>query len=153
MQMIEPFSIVPAIAGLVGVLIMTIFLRRAKLFHLPETQMIRAIGSMITKNVDTALLPGTVIHVIGGIVFAYCYAILLSTAPQTDNKAVVVVVCVVIGFVHGLIVTLFLVISVSQYHPVERFRRLNPGDMAAHVIGHLSYGLTVGLILAFFDLI
>ncbi len=144
-------TIIPAISGMVGVLIMTFFLRRASFFHLPETPMIRAIGSMVTKDASTALLPGFVAHMIGGIFFAYIYAIFLSTAPTAEKfpAAILIVVCTIIGFVHGLIVTLMLVISVAQYHPVEEFRKLEPGDMAAHVIAHLMYGVTVGFGLAY----
>ena len=142
------FSIVPLIAGLAGVAVMTLFLRRARFFHLPETQMIRAIGSMITKDTERALLPGTLIHTVAGVFFAYFYAFFLTTAPDAQQSIVLVtVVCTIIGFVHGLMVTLFLVISVAQYHPVEQFRKLEPGDMAAHVIAHVSYGATVGFLL------
>ncbi len=136
----------PLIAGLTGVVVMNFFLRRARFLHLPETQMIRAIGSSITRNADNALLPGTIIHTVGGIFFAYVYAFLLSTAPDTQGSLMVyVVACTLMGLVHGLVVTLFLVISVSQYHPLDQFKKLEPGDMAAHVISHIAYGLTVGL--------
>ena len=148
-------ALVPAIAGIIGDLIMIFFLRRARFFHLPETQMIRAIGSMVTKKVENALWPGFLIHLAGGIFFAYFYRLFLETAPgvgenltQGGQVMVFVVVCGMMGFVHGLIVTLFLVISVSQYHPIEEFRSLDPGDMAAHVIAHIVYGTTVGFLLS-----
>ncbi|MDJ0841657.1 MAG: hypothetical protein QNK37_34440 [Acidobacteriota bacterium] len=142
--------LVPGISGFLGVLVMTFFIRRARFFHLPETQMIRAIGSMITRDSANALWPGFVAHTIAGIIFAYVYWVFLETAPVETGfpHAVLVVVCTMMGFVHGLIVTLILVISVSQYHPLPEFRKLEPGDMAAHVIGHIAYGLTVGLGLA-----
>ena len=59
-------DIYPLIAGIAGVVVMSFFLRRARFLHLPETEMIRAIGSAITKRVDNALLPGTIIHTAGG---------------------------------------------------------------------------------------
>lgn len=143
--------LVPGIAGLCGVLIMTLLMRRARFIRLPETQMIRAIGAMITKDEDRALWPGFLIHMITGIIFAYIYALFLSTAPKQADTGMglflYVVVCTLMGLVHGLVVTLFLVISVAQYHPVERYRSLEPGDMAAHVIGHIGYGATVGFVL------
>lgn len=143
---------VPALAGFAGVIVMTVFLRRSRFFSLPETQMIRAIGSMLTKDPKTALVPGFIVHMGFGIVFAYIYQLFLSTAPGMEPGAirfwVLVIVCTMMGAVHGLIVTLFLVISVAQYHPVEEFRKLEAGDMAAHVIGHVVYGLTVGVMLA-----
>jgi len=145
-----PSYLTPAIAGLIGVAVMTFFLRRARFFHLPETQMVRAIGSYITKDADNALKPGAVIHTLAGIGFAYWYRYLLSTVPSFgDSLFNTVVAFGLIGLVHGLIVTLFLVIAVAQYHPVARFRKLDGGDMASHVIAHFAYGLTVGLVLAF----
>ena len=141
--------LVPGIAGLIGVAVMTFFLRRARFLHLPETQMIRAIGSMITKDPKKALLPGTIIHTLGGVLFAYGYFLFLKTAPDAGGSIfIIVVVCTMMGFVHGLMVTLFLVISVAQYHPNERFRKLDPGDMAAHVIAHIAYGATIGWLMA-----
>jgi len=143
--------LVPGIAGFCGVLVMTLLMRRARFIRLPETQMIRAIGAMITKDEDRALWPGFFCHLIAGIVFAYIYALLLTTAPKQADTGMglflYIVVCTLMGLVHGLVVTLFLVISVAQYHPVERFRRLEPGDMAAHVIGHVVYGAMVGFVL------
>ncbi len=141
-------SIVPFLAGLGGVIVMSFFLRRSRFLHLPETQMIRALGSIITKKKENALLPGAIAYTIGGIVFAYCYAFFLTTAPDAHGSIMLmVVVCTLIGFVHGLMVTLFLVISVAQYHPIKEFRRLQPEDMAAHVIAHVAYGATVGLLM------
>lgn len=145
--------LIPAIAGCVAVAVMTLVLRRSRFFGLPETQMIRAIGSWITKDYKSSLKPGFAVHMIAGIGFAYFYSQLLATAPKMDTSAAIgfwdiVVVCTLIGAVHGLLVTLFLVIAVAQYHPVERFQRLGPGDMAAHVIGHIVYGFTVGVLLA-----
>lgn len=144
--------LVPALAGFVAVLVMTVVLRRSRFFGLPETQMIRAIGSMITKDPKNALVPGFIAHTCFGVVFAYFYSYMLSTTPAGEPGAVgfglVVAVCTLMGAVHGLIVTLFLVIAVAQYHPVNEFRKLNGGDMAAHVIGHIVYGVVVGVMLA-----
>ncbi len=143
-----PDFLVPAVAGLCGVAVMTFFLRRARFLHLPETQMVRAIGSYVTKRADNALLPGSIAHAAAGIVFAYIYRYLLTTVPDYgESVATPIVVCSIMGLVHGLIVTLFLVIAVAQYHPVKQFQRLDPSDMAAHVIAHLTYGATVGVLL------
>lgn len=143
---------VPAIAGLVGALAMTASLRRSRFFGLPETQMIRAMGSFVTKDPKSALWPGFVLHLLGGMTFAYLYKLLLSTAPGVQPDAIgfwnLVAVCTLMGGVHGLIVTLFLVIAVAQYHPVAEFRKLDGGDMAAHVIGHIVYGFVTGIMLA-----
>lgn len=141
---------VPILAGLLGVAVLTFFVRRARFIMLPETDMVRAIGSLITKNYENALIPGAIAHIFAGIVFAFAYAFALNTAPSPEGSAmVIIVVCSLIGLVHGIMVTLFLVISVAQYHPLERFRKLNGGDMAAHVISHLAYGATVGATFAF----
>ncbi|MCB1052789.1 MAG: hypothetical protein KDC71_19460 [Acidobacteria bacterium] len=140
----------PLIAGILGSVTMTVVMRRSGVFRLPETQMIRAIGSFYTKNMDNALVPGFIAHIAAGIGFAYLYWFLIQTAPdQVNSRIVIMVVCMLIGLVHGIIVTLFLVISVAQYHPLKEFRELQPGDMAAHIIAHFVYGVVVGLVLGF----
>lgn len=140
------FTIVPLVSGLVAGLVMTLFLRRARFFHLPETQMIRAIGSFVTKDFESARNPGFFIHVAASIVFAYAYAFILTTAPTAGKGPLVLIfACTLMGLVHGLVVTLFLVIAVAQYHPLEVFRKLGPEDKAAHVIAHIAYGATLGL--------
>ena len=140
----------PLVAGIAGTLIMTFFLRRARFLHLPETQMVRAIGAMITRREENSFMPGAIAHTLAGIAIAYGYAFFLSTLPtQSGGLLVLAAVCGLMGLVHGMIVTLGLVIMVAQYHPVERFRRLTPEDTAAHVIAHVFYGLTVGLALSY----
>lgn len=34
---------------------------------------------------------------------------------------------------------------VAERHPVEKFRRAGPEVAAAHIVGHVAYGLGVGL--------
>ena len=140
----------PAIAGVAGVLVMILFLRRARYLHLPETQMIRAIGSAVTKDAGNALWPGFAIHLVMGILFSYGYMLLLRTAPVEGVLSLRghLIVYGVMGTVHGLIVTLILVITVVQYHPLEEFRKMEPGDMASHVIAHIAYGVTLGVVMA-----
>lgn len=142
--------IIPGLAGFMGTLVMTFVLRRARFLHLPETQMVRAIGSFITRDFNNALIPGTVVHLFMGTIFAYVYAALLDTIPMEQNHPFFVVIsCTFIGLIHGIVVTLFLIIAVAQYHPLEQFRAFKPEDTAAHVLGHLAYGLVVGLILGY----
>ena len=142
--------LIPGISGLVGALVMTLFLRRARYLGLPETQMIRAIGSFITKDIETALWPGFFAHLGAGIFWAYIYAFMLSYAPTEEGHvATVAVVCALMGLVQGLMVNLFLEIAVAQYHPVEEFRKIEPRDMAAHVVSHITYGATVGFLLGY----
>ncbi|CAM2010687.1 hypothetical protein [Acanthopleuribacter pedis] len=137
--------LIPGLAGFFGVLVMTFFLRRARYLHLPESQMVRAIGSLITRNYETSLLPGTLVHMAMGTLFGYGYSMLLSTAPISGtNPFIGIALCSFMGLVHGMIVTLFLVIAVAQNHPLERFKSLTPEDMMSHVIAHLAYGMTVG---------
>lgn len=147
----------PLIAGIVGTLVMTFFLRRARFLHLPETQMVRAIGAMITRDEKKGFIPGVFVHLIAGVIFAYGYAFLLSTLPHQAGSdpasagalLALTAMCGLMGLVHGLIVTLGLVIAVAQYHPVEKYRQLTPEDTASHVIAHVFYGITVGLLLSY----
>jgi hypothetical protein len=44
----------------------------------------------------------------------------------------------------------FVLLSVAERHPVERFRKASIEIGAAHVVGHIGYGAGVGAVLGLF---
>ncbi len=48
------------------------------------------------------------------------------------------------GFVHGFIVSYFLVIEISGRHPVEAYRSAGFEVAIAHIVGHTAFGAMVG---------
>jgi hypothetical protein len=52
-----------------------------------------------------------------------------------------------IGFLHGFVVFFLLINMVAEHHPLPEFREVGVGVAAAHLVGHIIYGLVVGMIL------
>ena len=50
------------------------------------------------------------------------------------------------GIFHGIVVSMVLVMAVSDSHPLEQFREAGFGVAISHFIGHVVYGLTVGIV-------
>ena len=112
-----------------------------------EADMIRAIGSIVTRNEANAMLPGLILHFLSGIVFAFLYVIVWSALPIEGILFVhYVALGVLTGFAHGLVVSFVLVVLVAEHHPVERFQQAGVGVALAHLAAHVVFGLLVGLV-------
>ena len=139
--------IIIIIAGLVSTAVMCGFLELVTKSKLANADMIRAIGSMFTSSYENALKPGLIIQFSFGVVFAFIYFGVLSFF-SAGNPAIAIVGGIVIGFFHGMVVGLSIVISVAEHHPLERFREAGFTVAAAHLFGHMVYGLMIGIIFA-----
>jgi hypothetical protein len=109
-----------------------------------NADMIRALGSLATRSYDNALFPGLLIHFAAGVVFAFPYVLFLRTLGEMPGAAVVGGAAAM-GLFHGVAMAFVLLALVADNHPVERFRKVGPEVAAAHVVGHVAYGLGVGL--------
>lgn len=132
------------IAGVVGTALMSTVMTFIHRSGWANADMIRALGSLVTKSYDTALFPGLVIHVAAGTVFAFPYVLFLRTLEEMPGPAVAGAGAAM-GLLHGAATAFVLLALVADNHPVERFRRVGPEVAAAHVVGHVAYGLGVGL--------
>lgn len=112
-----------------------------------HADIVRAVGSLVTQDETTALGPGLFIHFTMGVLFAFLYIAVMSLAPPND-LGVTISIGLVMGLFHGFAVSFFLILFVSDYHPVPRFRSASLWVGIAHLIGHILYGLVVGLIAA-----
>ena len=86
-------------------------------------------------------------HFTAGCLFAIPY-LLITRTVGTTNFAEIVAICAAIGIFHGAAMSFVLMALVSQGHPVERFRTAGVEVGAAHVVGHLAYGIGVGIVAA-----
>ena len=134
------------LAGLAGTAVMTLLMRLIGRLGRAEVDMVRAIGSVFTGSLDRSLLVGATLYTLGGIVFALLYALVMSFVP-VDGFWAIFGVCTLLGFVHGFVMSLLLVVAVAEHHPVERFRDVGFSVAFAHLVGHVSYGAGVGAIL------
>lgn len=132
-------------AGLIATAFMSGTLYAIQWRGLAEADMIRAIGSIVTRNESNAVPPGIFLHLLSGIVFAFVYVIIWSSLPISTfvHYLGLGVMC---GFAHGLVVSFVLVVLVAEHHPLPRFQSAGFGVALAHLVAHVVYGLIVGTV-------
>ncbi len=137
------FTLVPALAGLLGTLAMSLFTLLPEKLGFGRLDVVRAVGSYVTKNRDTAFGPGLVLYFIAGIVFAYIYYGIFSYIRGIPINALSGLFA---GLVHGAIVMLYVVIAVLEHHPDPRYQRRGPMTGLMQLAGHGVFGTIVGLV-------
>ena len=133
------------LAGLIATVVMTVSLYAIHWRGFAEADMMRALGSILTRSEANALPVGAVIHVLSGIGFAFLYVIVWSTLPLAEFQHYLLL-GLVTGFAHGLVVSFMLVILVAEHHPLQRFQSAGIGVAVAHLVAHVVYGLLVGIV-------
>ena len=130
------------VAGLAGTALMTLSMTVIHRAGWAKADMIRALGSLVTRSYDRSLVPGILIHFASGSIFAFPYALVLG-GLELPSTAAIIGLGALIGFVHGFVMSFILVAAVSEEHPVEQFREAGFEVAAAHVLGHVVYGVGV----------
>jgi hypothetical protein len=139
--------VIIALAGILATTVMIGVMSVVHYFKLANADMVRAIGSMYTRSYERSLVPGLIIHYFFGLFFAFAYAFLIGIAPVLTPGSTIVILSFA-GFVHGLIVGLFLEIRVAEHHPLKQYRNVGLSVVVAHIVGHIFYGLSIGLFFA-----
>lgn len=145
--LITKFLFFASLAGLIGAVAMTAAMRLMSRTHWARADMIIAVGSLLTKSRDNALLVGWFLHGISAIVFGIVYALLLLAGEMATWPAALFVGAG-IGVLHGLVVSLSLCWLVAEQHPLEEFRNVSVAVAFTHFLGHVVYGAVVGLVIA-----
>lgn len=133
------------LAGIVSTFLMVIFLELVTRTKLANADMVRAIGSIITRNQEKALVPGLVIQFAFGIVFAFIYFGILSYFNSSIGLNGVLGGGLM-GLFHGVVVGFVGVITVAEHHPITKFKQAGFTVAVAHLFGHVVYGLSIGII-------
>jgi hypothetical protein len=136
---------VSLIAGVIGTAGMTIFLQIITKTGVANADMVRALGSLFTKSLDSAFSVGIVIHTISGIIFAFIYAIII-TSFNLQGIIKSASAGTIMGFIQGGIVGFVLVTSVAENHPLPDFQKAGFSVAVVHWLAHVIYGFIVGLI-------
>ncbi len=129
--------------GIVATLAMTAVLYAIHWRGFANADMIRAVGSLVTRSEADAVVPGIIIHFVSGVIFAFIYVGFWSLF-RFDAFSMYPVLGLITGLAHGLVVSFMLVATVAERHPVERFRRVGLGVAVAHLLGHVVFGGVVG---------
>lgn len=132
------------LAGAIGTILMSLSMGVIHLTGLANADMIRALGSLVTRSLRRAFPVGLLIHAAAGVLFAIPYVYILRSLPVTSAAAQTVVGAAV-GLFHGAAMSFVLLASVAENHPLEQFRESGVEVAAAHVVGHVFYGAGVGL--------
>ncbi len=130
------------LAGLLSTAAMSGFLYLVHFSGAANADMIRALGSMLTKNFDNAMLAGLVTHAISGVMFAFPYAIVLGLAPVSGYATTAV--GGLVGFFHGFVFSFMLIALIAESHPIERFRNAGVSVAVVHLLAHVVYGSMMG---------
>lgn len=133
------------LAGIVSTFVMIIFLELVTRTKLANADMVRAIGSIVTGSYDKSLVPGLIIQFGFGIVFSFVYFGILSYFNSSIGLNGVLGGGLM-GLFHGIVVGFVGVVTVAEHHPLESFRKAGFTVAAAHVFGHVVYGLAIGVI-------
>ena len=134
------FTFVPLIAGLLGVFgcLGSMLLPRALGFA--KVDVVRASGEFITRNHETALVPGLILHLVRGVVFAYVYYAVCAYLPLPMNA----LTGLFYGSVLGTVMMLFVGIAVVENHPDKRYHRRTVMTGVVQIVGNGVFGLVVG---------
>jgi len=145
--LIAKFLFFASLAGLLGAVAMTSVMRLISGTRWARADMIVAVGSLLTKSRDNAFLVGLFLHGISAVVFGIIYALLLLAGGLATWPAALFAGGG-IGVFHGLVVSLSLCWLVAEQHPVEEFRHVSIPVAFTHFVGHVAYGVVVGLVIA-----
>ncbi len=139
------FPLIVIVAGIVGTSFMTATMWFIHRSGWANADMTRALGSLITRRYENSFLPGLALHFGGGIVFAVFYLLVMRTL-SLESMGTALAVGAALGTFHGAAMSFILMALVAETHPVERFRTAGVDVGAAHIAGHIAYGLGVGLV-------
>lgn len=132
------------LGGILGTGGMTLTLYAFHSFGFANGDMVRAVGSLITKSYENSLAPGLIIHIAIGILFSILYGITIDLFDaNTIQKAITYGIS--IGLFQGAVVALLLVVA-AEHHPLERFQEATIKVAGLHWGAHIVYGAIVGLI-------
>jgi len=138
------FPLLVILSGLVGTALMTGVMWFIHRSGWANADMIRAIGSLVTRRYEGSLLPGMLLHLAAGCIFAIPYLLIIRSVGA-DRLFEMVAISLAVGVFHGGAMIFVLLALVADTHPVERFRKAGAEVAWAHIVGHAAYGIGVGL--------
>jgi hypothetical protein len=139
------FLLLSIFAGFLATLGMTSLLWLTDRTGWANANMVRAIGSAITRSYEKSLLPGIFIQFTSGFIFAMIYIYVLQML-QIGGIFPLVLAGGVIGLAHGFAFS-FIMVILAEHHPVEKFQNASFQVAIVHFFAHIVYGVFVGLVL------
>lgn len=135
------------LAGVAGTVLMTLLMTFINHVGWANGDMIRALGSAVTRSYDNSFIQGLFIHFASGITFAFPYVFVIG-GLGLQSLAAMIAIGGLIGVVHGFVMSFVLVAAVAEKHPLPQFQEAGFEVAAVHVVGHIVYGIGVGAVVA-----
>jgi len=132
------------LGGALAAWIMNLFMAKVgKTGDGDSVNMIKALGSFYTGNLEGAERLGTLIHIASGLFFGLLYGLIFLAAnmaylPQSMFLGLG------FGLLHGIIVCYALMIYMGERHPLDQYRNVTLQVGIIHLLGHLIFGIMVG---------
>ncbi len=139
------------LAGIAATACMSLCLYSIHWSGFANGDMVRALGSLVTRSDENSLPIGWLIHFTAGSVFAVLYTQAWQMTGFTSAE-LEWLIFTLFGLFHGIVVSLLLVIVVAEHHPLERFREAGFRVGVTHVAAHVVYGLVLGIAVSIFEL-
>jgi hypothetical protein len=144
-SLIAEFMFVAVLAGIVATTGMTLFLYAVNASGASNADMLKAIGSLFTRSMESAFQAGVAFHAFAGLAFAMFYTIILN-GLGIQGFLPCVAIGSFIGLAHGFAMSFILVVSVAEHHPLKVFREAGFGVAVIHLLGHVLYGALIGAV-------
>ena len=109
-----------------------------------NVDIVRVLGSYITKSDENAFRVGIILHYVWGILFALVYTLILGFIDPPKNLNILLISSLT-GVFHGIVASFMMIIFVAEHHPLEKYRRKGLASAAIYLIAHIIYGLLVGV--------
>lgn len=133
-------------SGLLGTLVMMLFMDKITKSGWANADMVRALGSIFTRSLHNSFGVGIILHIVFGILIAFVY-VLGFYIFNVHTFLGSIGVGFGLGFFHGIVVSLLLIVTVAEHHPVKEFQEAGLPVAAAHFAAHIVYGLVVGVVI------
>ena len=140
-----PLLLTGAVGGLCGAFAMTAFMKAVSGKFSQRVDMVRALGSFFTGRLDNAEMLGRLIHAFAGLGSGLVYVLTMELMGALTFPYPVFL-GIAFGFFHGLLVSYALMFVAAERHPVEQYRKATLEEGMLHLVGHLIFGLVVGLV-------
>lgn len=135
------------IAGIIATAAMTAFVASFKQLRIAPVNGLRAIGAGMMGSRDYGLSAGLALHFTFGIIFAFVYRGAIAFVGS-EAGSFAYFLGPAIGFFHGIVSMMLLVILVAEHHPLHRYRESGLGVPGIYLAAHVLYGTVLGLVLA-----
>lgn len=143
------FAVLAGVIGTAGLTGFLMFLTRAGIARVP---MVIALGSLFTHSRHRAMEVGLLIHVLSGVFFGMFYTWILM-AIGIPGVGSCFLFGMLIGLVQGVFVSIVLVATVADFHPLDEFKNAGFVVALAHAVAHVIYGGLVGLVIGLSPLV